>query len=29
MTHARVVKGKTVLKVNGKERTLQRVVTSR
>ena len=29
VTHARVVKGKTVLKVNGKERTLTRVVTSR
>ena len=29
VTNARVVKGKTVLKVNGKERTLQRAVTSR
>ena len=29
VTHARVVKGKTVLKVDGKERTLPRAVTSR
>ena len=29
VTNARVVKGKTVLKVDGKERTLQRAVTSR